>query len=104
MDCNNSSLRRGRLPRYHRSAYKIFFQEKRAEIITLRLEAYDESLRKNNHSMNLSATTLSFPRLEAEVNQIWKDMSTKERDKFKARAVLESKRQRLLGTKSNRTK
>ena len=103
MDGNKSSPRRGRVPRYHRSAYKIFLQEKIAEIITLRLQAYDESMKKNSRSMNLNASTLSFPQLAAEVHQIWKGMSTRERDKFKARAVLESKRQRLLGTNSNRT-
>jgi hypothetical protein len=95
---NKPSPRRGRLHRYYRSAYKIFLEERRAEIINLRLREYDESVAKNPAQM-LAHSTISFHQLTIEINQMWKDMSTQERDIFNARAVVETQHQRVLKQK-----
>ena len=94
MNNSKQSPRRRRLPKYYRSAYKIFFEEKRAEIINTRLRAYDESAEKPKSLVPVHSN-ISLPRLTIEINQMWKAMSSPDRDRYKARARLDVKRQRV---------
>jgi len=93
LESNTRSTKRAALPRYHRSAYKIFFYEKRTEIINSRLKAYDESLERLHRQVNIQPI-IYLPQLTAEINQMWKNMTPQDRDKFKGRAVVDMKRKR----------
>ena len=93
MNENKLSPRHSRLPKYNRSPYKIFFDEKRAEIINLRLQAYDESFERPQRLRQINSF-ISLPQLNIEINQMWKDMSSHGRNRFKGRAILNMKSQR----------
>jgi hypothetical protein len=55
MENNKKGSRRARLPNYCRSAYKIFFEEKRAEIVNLRLRACDESFERQQNQVQVES-------------------------------------------------
>jgi hypothetical protein len=82
---NNKRPRRARLPKYYRSPYKIFFEEKREEIINLRLRAYDEYFVRPQ-SQGQVESNISLSQLTIDVNQIWKDLHEEDRNTFKGRA------------------
>ena len=82
-----------RLPRYHRTAYNIFYEETSIEIFKKRLQAYDESVvttPKNTHNHSF----ISFPQLSKEIHDLWINMSPEDQSKFMGRAILECKRKR----------
>ena len=94
MNTKKQSPRRAKLPQYSRSAYRIFYDEKRAELITLQIKAYDESFERPQDQMN-AHSIISLPQLNMEINKMWKGMSSRDRDKLKGRAMLDMKRQRI---------
>jgi hypothetical protein len=94
MDNNKKEPRRARLPKYYRSAYKIFVEEKRMEIINLRLRAYDEYFERPQ-SQGQVQSNISLSQLTTDVNQMWKDLPEQDRNTFKARAMIDVKHQRV---------
>jgi len=73
-----------------KSAYQIFFDEKRSEIIKMRLKEYDESLHAKPATQ--VEPNINLPNLSIQVNQMWADLSSKDRNQFKVRDKMELKR------------
>jgi len=84
-----------KVPKYFRLAYKIFFKVRRSEIINARIQAYDLSLKISQDNETVECS-INFPQLTLEVNQIWEDLSSNERNEYKLRAMIQIKRQRVV--------
>lgn len=98
MESKNKVSRRTRLPKYYRSAYKIFAEEKRAEIVSLRSKAFDKLLQcPIGPTQEHGNTSLSYSTVE--INQMWEDLSSEGQNKFKVRAMMNTKRQRVVNKK-----
>ena len=83
--------------KYTQLAYTLFFQEKRAEMIHAQLERYDASvtIRTDNHT-HVNDSVISLDLLSNQLNQLWKDLSKNEVDKYRTRAMVEMKRRRVM--------
>jgi hypothetical protein len=76
-----------KLPKNDRSAYKLFFEEKRLEIFQYRAKIYDESLSGKPGSEPVESI-ISLSNLNDEVKEMWEELSTQVRDNFKVRAMM----------------
>jgi hypothetical protein len=85
---------------YKDLAYKIYFREKRSEIIHLRVKAYDE-YRLRRLGRTQVATEISLPQLSLEIDQMWGELSSQDRKKFQSRAIVEMRRDRFVTISSN---
>ena len=86
---------RKRTARYSELAYTLFLQEKRAEIVLMQLEQYDATL---NSPDNVNYRLIRLDQITAKVEQLWNALPKNEYDKYKAKAVLEFKRRRVMNT------
>jgi hypothetical protein len=90
--CPNRTKR----PKYSRSDFKIFSDEKRWELINIKLMAYDDYCQKQmTEKPTHELLHISLPQLSAEIHQMWSLMSTEDRNKYRPRAILDIKRRRV---------
>jgi hypothetical protein len=90
--CPNRTKR----PKYSRSDFKIFSDEKRWELINIKLMAYDEYCQKQmTEKPTHELLHISLPQLSAEIHQMWSRLSTEDRNKYRPRAILDIKRRRV---------
>jgi len=84
----------------NKSAYQIFFDEKRLEIIKLRVQEYDASLGVTPNEANIESN-INLPNLNTQVHQMWTHLSSKDRNQFKVRAKLDLKRKYVAMKKTD---
>jgi len=82
-----------------RLAYRLFFQEKRSLIVREHLKRYDESFSLPYNQKSINVSIINLGQVSALVQSQWAELSVKDVEKYKTRAIVEIKRRNVSGGK-----
>jgi len=88
-----------RCSKLERLAYRLFFQEKRSLIVREHLKRYDESFSLPYNQKSINVSIINLGQVSALVQSQWAELSVKDVEKYKTRAMIEIKRRNVSGGK-----